>query len=85
MFLLAPTPPTLTQAPHRDTSYPVNLPVPPSISVVPILHARLSHRSQWLAMDLTGKYPVRSHLGHEYILISSYLEYIHYTPQVSEV
>ena len=35
-------------------------------------------------MDLTGKYPVRSRLGHEYILISCYLGYIHYTPQISK-
>ncbi len=75
--------PYVTPAPLHDTTYPVTLPIPPSISVAPILHARLTHRSQWLAMDLTGKYPVRSRLGHEYILISSYLEYIHYTPQVS--
>ena len=70
--------------PPRDTTYPVNLPIPPSISIVHVLHARLSHRSQWLALDLTGKYPVRSRLGHEYILISSYyLGYIYYTPQLS--
>ena len=77
------SPPSLPLRPHRDTAYPVHLPIPPSISVVPVLHARLSHRSQWLAVDLTGKYPVRSRLGHEYILISTYLGYIHYTPQVS--
>jgi hypothetical protein len=65
--------PSLAPSPHRDTTYPVNLPIPPSISIVPVLHARLSHRSQWLALDLTGKYPVRSRLFHEYILISSLL------------
>ncbi len=55
-----------------DTTYPSHLAIPPSISLAPVLHARLSHRSQWFASDLTGKYPVPSRLGHEYILISCY-------------
>ena len=66
-----------------DTTYPSTLAIPPSISLAPVLHARLSHRSQWFAADLTGKYPVPSRLGHQYILISCYMGYISYTPQIS--
>ena len=74
--------PALSPLP-TDTTYPSHLAIPPSISLAPVLHARLSHRSQWFASDLTGKYPVPSRLGHEYILISCYSGYISYTPQIS--
>ncbi len=36
-----------------------------------------------MATDLTGRYPVPSRLGHEYVLVTRYLGYIRLTPQVS--
>jgi hypothetical protein len=32
-----------------------------------------------MATDLTGRYPVPSRLGHEYVLVTRYLGYIHLT------
>ena len=41
---------------------------------------RTVHRSEWTASDLTGRFPVPSYKGHEYLLITLHLGYIHYLP-----
>jgi hypothetical protein len=41
---------------------------------------RTVHRSKWTASDLTGRFPVPSYKGHEYLLITLHLGYIHYLP-----
>jgi hypothetical protein len=40
-------------------------------------------RDQWTAADLTGRFPVPSYKGHEYILIFAHHGYIHYVPMKS--
>ena len=85
----------LTRAQHRATltptppltPIPLHVPPPtiasPSLDFGPTLYANLTHRSEWMATDLTGRYPVPSRLGHEYVLVTRYLGYIRLTPQVS--
>ena len=41
------------------------------------------HRDEWTAADLTGRFPIPSHLGHEYLLVFLHLGYIHYVPMPS--
>jgi hypothetical protein len=43
-------------------------------------HARTIHRSEWSAADLTGRFPITSHLGYEYILLFVHFNYIHFVP-----
>ena len=38
------------------------------------------HRSEWTASDLTGRFPIPSYDGDEYILITVHLGCIHYLP-----
>jgi hypothetical protein len=38
------------------------------------------HRFEWTAADLTGRFPIPSHKGHEYILVTKYLGFIHLLP-----
>ncbi len=42
--------------------------------------ARTIHRSEWSAADLTGRFPIPSHLGYEYILLFVHFNYIHFVP-----
>ena len=42
-----------------------------------VLQARCIPRSEWLAADLTGRFPVRSRSGQEYVLVTSLHGYIH--------
>jgi hypothetical protein len=41
---------------------------------------RTMHRSQWTAADLTGRFPIPSFKGHEYILVTLHLGFIHLLP-----
>ena len=38
-------------------------------------------RSEWAATDLTGRFPIKSRSGSEYILLTTYKGYTHLTPQ----
>ncbi len=38
------------------------------------------HRSEWTASDLTGRFPIPSFHGDEYILLTLHLGFIHYIP-----
>ena len=42
--------------------------------------AHTVHRSEWSAADLSGRFPIPSHLGFEYILVFNHLGYIHFVP-----
>ena len=56
-------------------------PPPPEPSDTP--YCLLTHRSEWTSSDLTGRYPIPSRDGHEYILVTVFNNYIHLTPQKS--
>ena len=43
-------------------------------------HAFSLHRSEWSSADLTGRFPVKSVAGHEYLLIVLHHGYIHLVP-----
>ena len=43
----------------------------------PVVHARSIPRAEWLAADLTGRFPVRSRAGNEYVLVTALHGYIH--------
>ena len=43
-------------------------------------YSHTSHHSEWTASDLTGRFPVPSYLGHEYILVTLHRGFIHSTP-----
>ncbi len=38
------------------------------------------HHREWSAADLTGRFPIPSHLGYEYVLIVLHFNYIHFVP-----
>ncbi len=38
------------------------------------------HRSEWTAADLTSRFPIPSYKGHEYILVTKHLGFIHLLP-----
>jgi hypothetical protein len=38
------------------------------------------HKDEWSSADLTGRFPVKSVNGHEYILVTIHHGYIHFTP-----
>ncbi len=40
--------------------------------------AHTVHRSEWSAAGLSGRFPIPSHLGSEYILVFNHLGYIHF-------
>ena len=46
-------------------------------------YSHTTHHSEWAASDLTGRFPVPSYLGHEYILITLHRGFIHYHPMMS--
>ena len=41
-------------------------------------------RSEWAATDLTGRFPIKSKDGNEYILVTTFKGYIHLTPQANK-
>jgi hypothetical protein len=38
------------------------------------------HRSEWTAADLTARFPIPSYKGHDYILVTKHLGFIHLLP-----
>jgi hypothetical protein len=76
-----------------DLSESASLDVSPSPSLAPLnrrssrlgapshtetSQSTTSHRSEWLAVDSTGRFPIPSSLGHEYLLITPHHGFIHY-------
>jgi hypothetical protein len=80
----------------RKTVYPSCLGPVASLIVLPRVSPRLVHlqssfhssssrsstvsRCEWSAADLTGRFPIPSHLGYKYILLFIHLNYIPFVP-----
>ena len=60
-----------------NTRSTVSPPPPPSDCA----RTRTVPRSEWAATDLTGRFPIKSKDGNEYILVTTFQGYIHLTPQ----
>jgi hypothetical protein len=58
----------------------LQFPLLPPLPTVPS-PAQFPARSEWAATDLTGRFPVKSEDGNEYILVTTYKGYTHLTPQ----
>ena len=77
-----PPPTCLSVAPNASlTPTPPPDPSLPDPDDAPLeSFAVTSHRREWASADLTGRFPVKSVNGHEYILVTVHLGYIHLTP-----
>ncbi len=74
-----PAAPTFTSPSPRTSTCLASFPFASPLTC----RSRTIHRSQWTAGDLTGRFPIPSTLGHEYLLILLNHNYIHYVPMTS--